>query len=150
MNFSQDVVQQFQLSSVNLDLATPIAAGGAVNIVTRSGSNDLHGSGYFFFRDHNMAAYPNLKRDPNNPNPFFARRNPGVTLGGPIKKDKLFFFFNYEYFNQVQPVSITSTSPSFALLNGTYGSPYHLKEISAKIDYHISNKNSLFLRYSHD
>lgn len=150
MNFSQDVVQEFQLSSVNFDLATPIAAGGAINIVTRSGSNDFHGSGYFFFRDHNMAAYPNLQRDPNNPNPFFARRNPGVTLGGPLKRDKLFFFFNYENFNQVQPVSITSTSPSFAPLQATYGSPYHLKEISAKLDYHISNKNSMFLRYSHD
>jgi hypothetical protein len=150
MNFSQDVIQEFQLSSVNFDLATPIAAGGAINIVTRSGTNDYHGSGYFFFRDHNMAAYPNLKRDPNNPNPFFARRNPGVTLGGPLKRDKLFFFFNYENFNQVQPVSITSTSPSFAPLTGTYGSPYHLKEITAKFDYHISNKHSMFLRYSHD
>src|SRR5277367_3372528 len=96
MNFSQEVVQEFQLSSVNFDLSTPIAVGGAINIVTRSGTNEFHGGGLFFYRDHNMAAYPNLVRDPNNPSPFFVRRNPGVWLGGPIKKDKLFFFFNYE------------------------------------------------------
>src|SRR5258708_7184310 len=105
MNSSQETVQEFQLSSVNFDLATPIAAGGAINVVTRSCSNEFHGSGYFFFRDHNMAAYPNLKRDPLNPNPFFARRNPGFWFGGPLKKDRLFFFFNYEYLNQVQAVS---------------------------------------------
>ena len=44
MNFSQETVQEFQLSEVNFDLATPIAAGGAINVVTRSGSNDWHGS----------------------------------------------------------------------------------------------------------
>ena len=65
--------------------------------MTRSGSNDCHGSGYFFYRDHNMAAYPNLQRIASDPSPFFVRRNPGASIGGPIKKDKLFFFFNYEY-----------------------------------------------------
>ncbi len=102
MNLSQDTVQEFQLSSVNFDLATPISSGGAINVVTRSGSNNWHGAGYFYFRDHNMAAYPALQRNPLDPNPFFARRNPGGTFSGPLKKDKLFFFFNYEYYNQVQ------------------------------------------------
>src|ERR1051326_3489993 len=55
MNFPQEMVQEFQLQEVNFDLATPISAGGAINMVTRSGGNDWHGSGYFFFRDHNMA-----------------------------------------------------------------------------------------------
>lgn len=150
MNFSQETVQEFQLSTVNFDLATPIAAGGAINVVTRSGSNQFHGSGYFFFRDHNMAAYPNLKRNPLVPDPFFARRNPGFWFGGPIKKDRLFFFFNYEYLNQVQAVSIQTTAPSFALLQGTYGSPYAGKQLSLRLDYHLASKHNLFLRYSHD
>jgi hypothetical protein len=150
MNFSQETVQEFQLSEVNFDLATPISAGGAINVVTRSGSNAFHGSGYFFFRDHNMAAYPNLQRDPRNPDPFFARRNPGVWLGGPLIKDRLFFFFNYEYLNQVQAVSVQTTTPSLAPLSGTYGSPYHGKQISLKFDYRINSQHSMFLRYSHD
>jgi hypothetical protein len=150
MNFSQETVQEFQLSEVNFDLATPIAAGGAINVVTRSGSNDWHGSGYFFFRDHNMAAYPNLQRLPGVPNPFFARRNPGFSVGGPIKKDKLFFFFNYEYLNQVQATSVQTTSKFLAPLEGTYGSPYHSKQISLRFDYHLNAKHNLFFRYSHD
>jgi hypothetical protein len=150
MNFSQEMVQEFQLSEVNFDLATPIAAGGAINVVTRSGSNDWHGSGYFFYRDHNMAAYPNLQRITGQENPFFARRNPGASLGGPIKKDKLFFFFNYEFLNQVQSVNITSTDPAFAPLNNNYGSPYTSKQISGRIDYRLNAKHNMFLRYSHD
>jgi hypothetical protein len=150
MNFSQETVQEFQLSEVNFDIATPISSGGAINVVTRSGSNDWHGSGYFFYRDHNMAAYPNLQRLPAVPNPFFVRRNPGFSLSGPLKKDKLFFFFNYEFLNQVQALSIQSTDPAFALLQNTYGSPYRSKQISLRMDYHISSKHNLFLRYSHD
>ncbi|MBZ5610420.1 MAG: carboxypeptidase regulatory-like domain-containing protein [Acidobacteriia bacterium] len=150
MNFSQETVQEFQLSEVNFDIATPIAAGGAINVVTRSGSNDWHGSGYFFFRDHNMAAYPNLKRLPGLADPFFARRNPGFSIGGPIKKDKLFFFFNYEYMNQVQALSIQTTGPAFFPLQSTYGSPYIGKQTSLRLDYHINSKHTFFLRYSHD
>jgi len=150
MNFSQETVQEFQLSEVNFDLATPISAGGGINVVTRSGSNDWHGSGYFFYRDHNMAAYPNLQRVASDPSPFFVRRNPGGSLGGPIKKDKLFFFFNYEFLNQVQAVNITSTDPAFALLTNNYGSPYTSKQISGRVDYRLSSKHSVFVRYSHD
>jgi hypothetical protein len=150
MNFSQEMVQEFQLSSVNFDLSTGIAAGGAINVVTRSGSNDWHGSAYYYFRDHNLAAYPGLVRNPINPSPFFARRNPGATLGGPLKKDRLFFFFNYEYMNQVQALTIQSTDPAFAPLTGTYGSPYVAKNTSIRVDDRLSDKHSLFVRYSHD
>ncbi len=150
MNFSMDTVQEFQISSVNFDLATGISAGGAINIVTRSGSNDIHGSAYFYYRDHNMAAYPGLQRNPLAPNPFFARRNPGFWLGGPIKKDRVFFFFNFEHMNQVQALTVQSTTPSFAALTGTYGSPYVGKQLSLRIDDHLTAKHNLFLRYSHD
>ena len=150
MNFSQDTVQEFQLSSVNFDLSAPVTAGGAINVVTRSGGNDWHGAGYFYFRDHNMAAYPVLARTPGVTNPFFARRNPGATFSGPIKKDKLFFFFNYEYYNQVQALAVQGSVPSVQTLNGVFSSPYVGKQITARFDYRINDKHTLFLRYSHD
>jgi len=150
MNFSQEVVQEFQISSVNFDLSTGITSVGSVNVVTRSGGNDFHGSGYFFFRDHNMSAYPGLARNPLSTDPFFARRNPGVWIGGPVKKDKLFFFFNYEYLNQTQVVTYVPNVSSAAALAGNYFSPYHGKNLSARFDYFISRKHRLFARYSHD
>jgi hypothetical protein len=153
MNFSTETVQEFQLQSVNFDISTGVTAGGAINVVTKSGSNTVHGSGFFYYRDHNMAAYPYLQRlngIPGGTNPFFARRNPGFSLGGPLMKDKLFFFTSYEYTNQVQAVSVQSTDPAFVNLAGTYGSPYHQDLFSLRLDYHINDKNNVFLRYSHD
>lgn len=150
MNFSQEVVQEFQLSSAQFDLSTGITSVGAVNVVTRSGSNDFHGSAYFFFRDHNMSAYPGLQRNALNPDPFFARRNPGFWIGGPIKKDKLHFFFNYENINQAQVFTFVSNLPSASGLTGNFGSPYQGKTLSAKFDYQLNSKHHLLARYSHD
>jgi hypothetical protein len=166
MNFSQEVVQEFQLSSTNFDLSTGITSVGAVNIVTRTGGNQFHGSGYFFFRDSNMAAYPGLRRicqEPNAPalcnnpderkvieSPFFARRNPGVWVGGPILKDRLFFFTNYEYTNQT---SIVTYQPNYAPANnlaGNFSSPYSGHLFSLRIDWRVTDKHTAFLRYSHD
>jgi hypothetical protein len=150
LNLPQDVVEEFQLSSVNFDISTDISSGGAINIVTRSGSNALHGSAYFYYRDHNMSAYPGLQRQVLDPSPFFARRNPGATLGGPIVKDKLFFFFNIEHTNQVQ-ANITQPNTILAqAVAGVYNSPYSGTQMTGRIDYHISAKHSLFARYSHD
>ena len=77
---------------LNPDLSTGVTVAGAINIVTRSGGNGFHGSGFYFFRDHNMSAYPGLSRDRSNPDPFFARRQAGFYVGGPIKANRIFFF----------------------------------------------------------
>ncbi|HYK59964.1 MAG TPA: carboxypeptidase-like regulatory domain-containing protein [Bryobacteraceae bacterium] len=150
MNLSQEVIQEFQLSSLNFDPSTGIASFGAVNIVTRGGGNAFHGSGYYFYRDHNMAAYPGLGRSALSPSPFFQRKNPGFLLGGPIRKDKLFFFFNYEHLGQTAVLSEQEDLPSVQGLSGIWPEPYHYNLINARFDYHLSNKHSLFVRYTHD
>jgi len=150
MNFSQEVVQEFQLSSANFDLSTGITSVGAVNVVTRTGTNDFHGSAYYFFRDHNMSAYPGLVRNALNPDPFFVRRNPGFWVGGPVKKNRLFFFFNYETQNQTQVFTYVPNVASGAALTGNYLSPYKGKTLTARFDYSINQNHRLFARYSHD
>jgi hypothetical protein len=123
LNFSQEMVQEFQISSLNFDIATGITALGAVNIVSRGGGNDFHGSGFFFYRDHNMAAYPALKRSALALNPYFVRKNPGFYVGGPIKKDRVFFFFNFENINQVNTITFQPDLTSLQPLAANYGSP---------------------------
>jgi hypothetical protein len=150
MNFSQEVVQEFQISTTNFDASTGIGSMGAVNIITRSGSNDFHGGAYFFYRDHNMAAYPGLARDALFPSPFFQRKNPGFLLGGPIKKDKLFFFFNYEHLSQTSVLAEQEDLPSIQGLSGIWPEPYHYNLINVRFDYHLNSSNNLFVRYSHD
>jgi hypothetical protein len=150
MNLSQEVVQEFQISSLNFDPSTGIASFGAINVITRSGTNEFHGSGYFFYRDHNMAAYPGLARNALSPSPFFQRKNPGFLIGGPIKKDKLFFFFNYEHLAQTAVLTEQEDLPSVRGLSGIWPEPYHYNLFNARFDDHISAKHNLFVRYSHD
>ena len=166
MNFSQEVVQEFQLSSANFDLSTGITSVGSVNVVTRSGGNSFHGSGYYYFRDHNMSAYPGLKRvcveTPTNPvclnagdkkrvdDPFFARSNPGVVFSGPIKKNRAYFFGNYEYTKQTQAYTVQPNLPSIAGLAGNFSSPYAGHLFSLKIDVKLSEKHNLFGRFSNE
>ena len=150
MNFSQEVVEEFQLSSANFDLSTGITSVGAVNIVTRTGTNDLRGSGYFFFRNNDMAAYPGLRRDPLATDPEFARRNPGAWVGGPIKRDSLFFFGNYEHTDQDSVVSYQPNLASASSLAGVFANPYSGHLISGRVDWRASNSHTAFVRYSHD
>lgn len=58
MQVSQEIVQEFQLSTANFDLSTGLTSNGSINIVTRSGGTDFHGSAFYFYRDHNLAADP--------------------------------------------------------------------------------------------
>src|SRR5580658_915865 len=150
-NFSQEVVQEFQLSSTNFDLSTGIGAGGAINVVTRSGGNDFHGSAFFFYRDHNMSAFPFLAHEPGEPNsPYFARQQEGFWFGGPIKKDKLFFFTSLEHIDQTSLFSAFPSDPLFQGLGANTPSPYHANELTERLDWRINSKNNAFLRYSHD
>jgi hypothetical protein len=150
MNFSNEIVQEFQSSSVNFQLNTGVTSSGAINIVTKSGTNQLHGAVYNFFRDHYMAAYPGLRRSTLDPSPYFQRENPGVWVGGPIMKDKAFFFFNYEYTKQLQAIQVQPDLPSIIGLEDVFSSPYVSKSITARFDYKLNDSNSAFLRYSHD
>src|SRR5215475_7731627 len=149
-NFSQEVVQEFQLSSTNFDLSTGITAFGSINIVSRSGSNDFHGAGYFYFRDHNMAAYPSLGRTAITNDPFFARRQGGFTISGPVKKDKLHFFFNLEYTNQFGVYVVQPDLASVAGFATIAPAPYTGKQLTGRVDYRYNDRHSLFIRYSHD
>src|SRR5687767_8757344 len=150
MNFSQEVVEEFQLSSANYDLSTGITSVGSVNIVTRTGSNDLKGSAYYFFRNNDMAANPALRPDPNNPNPEFSRSNPGVWVGGPIRRDRLFFFGNYEHTEQEGVVSYQPNLASASSLGGVFPNPYSGDLISGRLDWRANDNHTAFVRYSHD
>ncbi|HQR35904.1 MAG TPA: carboxypeptidase regulatory-like domain-containing protein [Blastocatellia bacterium] len=155
-NFSVESVQEFQISSFNFDLSTGVSSVGAINIVSRTGANDFHGSGFAYYRDRKLAAYPVLIRDPQNKEPFFRRLQSGGYLSGPIKKDKAFWFFNMEHLNQ---------DSTFSVFNGGYSlggvqplkqfdaiasSPYTGLLSNARVDYKLNDKHSTFIRYSGD
>lgn len=97
-----------------------------------------------------MAAYPALQRNALAPDPFFARRNPGVTMSGPIVKNRLFFFSNYEYTNQAGLVTFQPNLPSAAGLTGNFSNPYNGKQFSTRIDYKLNDQHLAYARLSTD
>ncbi len=90
---SQDAVQEFQVLSNGFSAEFGRAMGGVINTVTRSGANDLHGTGYWFFRNRTLNATDRYANGLNAPE---WRHQAGGSLGGSIKKDKLFYFGNFE------------------------------------------------------
>src|SRR5271157_170030 len=102
--FSQDAVQEFQVLSSSYAAEFGRASGGVINTITKSGTNDFHGTFFWFFRNRTLDA-----RDPTATgsaaiNPPEVRHIFGGTIGGPIKKDKLFIFFDTEVQRRNFPV----------------------------------------------
>jgi hypothetical protein len=150
-NFSTETIQEFQISTFNFDLSTGVTSVGAINIVSRTGSNELHGSAFLFFRDHSLSALPTFFRPSRDFDPFFRRYQYGGALGGPIKKDRAFFFANYERLDQTSAISTFITGfPGLAQFNNVTTSPYKGNLANLRTDFKINNKNNAFVRYSHD
>jgi len=149
LQVSQDVVQEFQIATVNFDLTSSLTSNGAINIVTRSGGNAYHGSGSYFHRDHHLAAYPGLSRDPKNADPSFERHQFGSSVGGPLRKNRAFFFGNFERTDQVGVVS-TQPTDEFAALAGIFPSPYVGNQVNARVDVQLHRHHNAFARYTYD
>ena len=90
---SQEAVQEFQIITNNYAAEYGRAAGGVVNIITRSGSNQFHGDVFGYLRNRNFQAVNPFSTVPN---PAYTRVQAGAAFGGPIKKDKTYYYFSYE------------------------------------------------------
>ncbi len=90
---SQEAVQEFQIITNSYSAEYGRAAGGVVNIITRSGSNDFHGDVFGYLRNRNFQAVNPFSTVPN---PAYTRVQAGAAFGGPIKKDKTYYYFSYE------------------------------------------------------
>jgi hypothetical protein len=115
---SQDAVQEFQVVSNNYSAEFGHAMGGVVNTVTRSGGNDFHGTGYWFFRNQDF----NAKDVFATIVPQETRNQVGVSAGGKIIKNKLFYFANYEALRRNFPLIANITTPGSPIFstNGTF------------------------------
>ncbi|MBP1622939.1 MAG: carboxypeptidase regulatory-like protein, partial [Acidobacteria bacterium] len=95
-----DALQEFKVQTSNFDASFGRNPGASVNVVTRSGSNELHGTGFYFLRDTSLNANPffyNRNRKDGDPDkPVLDQKQYGLTLGGPLVKDKLFLFGSWQ------------------------------------------------------
>jgi len=172
---SLDAIEQVQVSIAPFDVREGGFTGAGVNAVTKSGTNELKGTAYYFMRNQNMAGTKVGSTDV--PNTDFSSNQYGVSLGGPIIKNKLFFFVNaelerrnelahsfvaYNDANQGQENVTSVPEDSIRMVQeryrnywgydpGAYQGYNHHKsnnKILAKIDWNISKKHNLTVRYN--
>ena len=117
---SVDMVQQYNVQTSNLSAEYSYTAGGVVNEVTKSGANQLHGSGYEYSRLKDLEGNDFFANQIGLPIAPFHFNQYGATLGGRVKKDKIFFFGSYEGFHWVQAATTTNTVPTTAQEAGDF------------------------------
>ncbi|QYR52540.1 TonB-dependent receptor [Lysobacter soyae] len=172
---AMDAIEALDIDLSNYDVTITGGTGAVVNAVTKSGTNEFHGSIYSTFRDGEWfgRAPRNYGLDKVNGDTFKGftqEKTLGATLGGPIVKDKLFFFANYEKFEQAAPGADLAASPygagrisdaDIARVQSTFQSRYGvpagglvsngdttLTERALKLDWNISDAHRMSVRYS--
>ncbi len=155
---SQEAVSEFRVVNNGFGAEYGRALGGIVNIVTKSGTNDTHGSIYEYFMNNALNANSPLAAPGFD---TFRQNQFGATLGGPIKTDKTFYFLNYEGQRRGQspqyPGLLIANVPAINAVKSSFGlAPENLNVLKtadvnngfAKLDHQISDKNRLSARYS--
>ncbi|HEY3972793.1 MAG TPA: carboxypeptidase regulatory-like domain-containing protein [Candidatus Sulfotelmatobacter sp.] len=140
-------IGEFQLTQSKMDLSNDLTSSGAVNVTTKSGTNNYHGDAFGYFRDHTAIAAA-LPTPPGLSAPGFQRNQFGGDLGGPVIKDKLFFFADGERtLNNLQaPVSLPDP---FTPDSGFFNAPFRETELLGKVDYTLSSNAKLFYRFNY-
>ena len=131
-NFAMDAIQEFKVSTSNYKAEYGLATGGLLTVVTKSGTNQLHGSGLLFFRDASITA----KEFFQTTKPDYRRYQYGGTIGGPIVKDKTHFFFAYEGTKEKQFFTVNARGlwPQY---EGTFQSEQTAGPTTSKLDHQL-------------
>jgi hypothetical protein len=148
-NISNESIQEFQVSRSSLDPSTDLTSSGAINIVTRSGGNQFHGSGLGYFRNESYAA--DLRTDKTSPTtkkPSFERQNFGGNFGGYFIKDRLFWHIEGER-NRQNGQQFTSV-PAFDGFTKNFPVPLRETNVGGRLDFNVTQNLKTFYRFNHN
>lgn len=140
-------IQEFSVAQSNLDLSNELTSSGAVNVTTKSGTNAYHGEAFGVFRDHSVGS-ASLPHASILPSPYFQRNQDGANFGGPILKDKAFFFLDGERTLQHLQAPVLESAP-FQGYSGFFPAPFIDDELLGRIDYQLTKTARLFGRFSY-
>ncbi len=157
MQLPAEAVQEFQVSTQRFSAVNGRSEGAAINVITKSGTNSYHGSAFGFFRDQALNAAQKLPNPALNRfdyvTPPYSRQWFGGSIGGPVKKDKLFAFFAME--REREHTSIAEESGALAQLNlvtslgaqpaATIPTPFFENRIAGRMDWTINSKHTAYL-----
>jgi len=147
-NFPQDSVQEFQIATNKFTAEVGRSGSSIINIITKSGTNELHGSGFIFFRQKTLQGLP-ATFDRRNTTPPFIREQFGGSVGGAIVKDRAWWFVSSEYRNQGSAVPVGVRNFTANTVTGGSASAFlHDYLLSGKGDFKLTDKDNLTVRYT--
>ena len=117
---TQEAIQEFQVATNNVSPEYGRFAGGIVNMATKSGGNQFHGSLYEYVRNAALNANMFFNKQSGLPRPQYSQNQYGATVGGPVIRDKAFFFLSWEQFDLRQQNTTNTTVPSAPMLSGNF------------------------------
>jgi hypothetical protein len=142
-HFSREAIAEFQIVTNQFDITQGRSTGVQVQAISKSGTNNISGVGYGFFRSDTFNA-----ADPVALTVLpYKDQQAGFAVGGPIVKDKLHFFFSYEHENN--PATVFDQPPQLGTQSLAFSSPTTQNSYLGRGDWHLSPSNSLSLRASH-
>jgi outer membrane receptor protein involved in Fe transport len=139
-NFPMDAIDEFKVSTSSYKAEYGLATGGVVNVVTKTGTNDLHFSAFFFYRNADLTA----KQYFQTVTPPYSRTQEGGSIGGPIIKDKIHYFITFERTDENVYNSVST--PAWPQYSGTYQSKQYRWTYLGRADFQLSQAQSLFVR----
>src|SRR5579863_8960436 len=118
-----------------------MTSSGAINVVTKAGTNAYHGEAFGIFRDHGIGG-ASLPHAASLPSPYYQRNQEGGNFGGPMMKDKLFFFVDGERTLQHLGAPVLESFP-FQGYSGFFPAPFKDEETLARLDYQLTKSARL-------
>jgi hypothetical protein len=148
-NISQEAVQEFQIATNRFSAQLGRSGSSVINIVTKSGSNEYHGSGSFYFRDKALQGLPATLDRGLGQTPPFDREQYAFSFGGPIQKDRAWFFGSIEYRNQDGAALVGSRNLATRTIRRTFAeAPLNDLLSTERVDWQPSEQDRLVFRYS--
>src|SRR5687768_13190181 len=148
-NISQDAIREFQIATNRFSAQLGRSGSSVINVVTKSGTNDLHGSGSFYFRDSALQGLPATFDRSLDESPPFDRQQYAFALGGPIKKDRAWFFGSFENRNQDGVVLVgTRDLATRSIRRDFAASPLDDFMTTERIDWNPNENDNFNFRYS--
>jgi hypothetical protein len=148
-DFPQSAIQEFKVYLSQSTAEYGWTAGGAVSMATKSGTNQLHGEGFEFYRNKSMNTIDPFAKAAGQAKPAFSRHQFGGAIGGAIIKDKVHFFQAAERLKNNLYDNVVVRQPQFyGNLNGVFPSPEYNNMTFSRGDWQISQKQNLFIRYA--
>ena len=147
-NISQDAIQEFHIATNRYSAQLGRSGSSVINVITKSGTNQLHGSASFFFRDSALQALP-ATFDRGLDEPPFDRQQYAFTIGGPIKKDRAWFFGSFENRNQDGVVLVGTRDLASRTIRRDFApSPLDDFMTTNRVDFSPSDNDRFNVRYS--